>query len=103
MKQEKLYRYTSNGEGIYSIGKRLLPENLANEAWEARKWLPKPVLQPGEYLFFLTEKGRRKYEETLLRIHEKYLDNIELHQLYQDELTEEVIYQDEWQIVFKKN
>lgn len=62
LKYKKLYRYTANGEGIWSAGKRLLPEDLIEEAWEARKWMPKPQLPDGDYRFYLTEKGKEKYE-----------------------------------------
>lgn len=96
----KLYRYTSNGEGIYSIGKRLLPEPLAEEAWEARKWLPKPQLPEGKYRFFLTEKGKDQYENTLLKVHQKYLSNID-HQEVDSSKLGDVIYEDEWQVVVK--
>ena len=58
-KYTQLYRYTSNGEGVFSAGKRLLPENLVDEAWEARKWMPKPKLPEGEYRFLLTPKGKK--------------------------------------------
>lgn len=33
----KLYRYTTNGEGVFSAGKRLLPEELVNEVFDADK------------------------------------------------------------------
>lgn len=36
MKQDYLYRYTSEGEGIFTAGKRLLPESLINEVLEAK-------------------------------------------------------------------
>ncbi|MBP7134093.1 hypothetical protein KBA73_02650 [Patescibacteria group bacterium] len=98
MFQQKLYRYTANGEGIWSAGKRLLPEELVDEAWENRKWMPKPQLPDGEYRFFLTEKGRKKYEETLLNTHKKYLSNIQLEEVDQSNVGE-VVYEDEWQVV----
>jgi len=72
----KLYRYTSNNEGIWSVGKRLLPEDLIDEAWENRKWMPKPELPEGEYRFFLTKEGKDHYKKTLLITHKKYLKNI---------------------------
>jgi hypothetical protein len=99
---KKLYRYTSNGEGIYLVGKRLLPESLVEEAWEARKWLPKPQLPPGEYRFFMTEKGKAKYEETLLKVHQKYLTNIVCQEIDISEINEDIIYEDEWQLVVRQ-
>jgi hypothetical protein len=97
----KLYRYTSQGEGIYSIGKRLLPENLIEEAWNARKWLPKPVLPEGEYTFYLTEKGKQEYEKTLLKVHQKYLSDIKLEEIDVANLKD-TVYEDEWQVVINK-
>ncbi|MBI3632249.1 MAG: hypothetical protein HY225_02275 [Candidatus Vogelbacteria bacterium] len=96
-----LYRYTSNGEGIWSAGKRFLPEELISEAWEQRKWMPKPKLPEGEYQFFLTEKGKQKYDETLLNVHKKYLTDIKFEKI--ESLTiGDIVYQDEWQVVTKK-
>ena len=63
----KLYRYTTNEEGVWSAGKRLLPDNLINEAFEQRKWMKKPKLPNGEYQFFLTEKGKEQYEKNLTK------------------------------------
>ncbi|MBI5126705.1 MAG: hypothetical protein HZA80_03005 [Candidatus Taylorbacteria bacterium] len=96
-----LYRYTSNGEGIFSAGKRLLPESLVDEAWEARKWMPKPSLPEGEYRFFLTEKGKVQYESTLLKVHQKYLSNIKMEEIDPHTIGE-IVYHDEWQVVVKK-
>jgi len=96
----KLYRYTSHGEGVFSIGKRLLPKELINEAWEARKWLLKPKLAEGEYRFYLTQKGKDKYESTLWNVHKKYLNNIQCQEIEENNLKD-IVYQDEWQIVIK--
>lgn len=98
MLHTKLYRYTSNGEGIFSAGKRLLPEELVEEAWGNRQWLPKPQLPEGDYRFFLTEKGKETYENTLLRTHKKYLDEIHCES-YDLEDESGVVYRDEWQVV----
>jgi hypothetical protein len=100
--QTKLYRYTSNDEGIFSAGKRLLPENLAGEALEARKWMPKPKLPAGNYRFFLTEKGKGQYESTLLKVHQKYLSKIQCNEVDPYNIGE-VVYEDEWQVVVKKD
>lgn len=64
-KMEKLYRYTTNGEGVFSTGKRLLPKELVDEVLEAKKWLIKPNLNSGNYRFYLTQKGREMYKKTL--------------------------------------
>jgi hypothetical protein len=97
----KLYRYTSEGEGIYTIGKRLLPENLVSEANEARKWLPKPQFPQGEYKFYLTQMGKEQYEKTLLKVHKKYLKDIEYEEIEFSDL-DKIFFQDEWQVVIKK-
>ncbi len=96
-----LYRYTSNGEGIWSAGKRLLPENLVAEAFEQRKWLPKPVLPIGEYVFYLTEKGKEKYEKTLLNVHRKYLKDIQCEKIVEFDAGR-IVYHDDWQVVLRK-
>ena len=98
---KKLYRYTSNKEGVYLIGKRLLPTHLVEEVNEARKWLLKPQLPEGEYRFFLTENGKEKYESTLLPVHQKYLTNIECQEVDPAKIGV-IIYEDEWQVVVKK-
>ena len=102
--QSNLYRYTSNGEGVFTIGKRLLPAELAGEALQARSWLPKPDLPAGnEYRFYMTEKGKEKYEQTLLLVHKKYLTDIKVEASSFEAVKKigEVIYKDEWQVVVK--
>ena len=98
---EKVYRYTSNNEGVFSAGKRLLPKELIDEAWENRKWLPKPNLPDGDYRFYLTLKGKEQYEKTLLNVHKKYLPNIKLEEINKNNIGE-IIYEDEWQVVVKE-
>ena len=97
-KMEKLYRFTTNGEGVFSAGKRLLPEELVNEVNENRKWLKKPNLGNGNYRFYLTKKGKEMYESTLLLSHKKYLPNIKLEIINKKDLIK-IIYEDEWQVV----
>ena len=96
-----LYRFTVNGEGVWSAGKRLLPEALVTEAEAQRKWLPKPILPKGEYIFLLTEGGKRQYENTLMRIHEKYLEPI-VCEVFSAKQLGEIVYRDEWQVVVRK-
>lgn len=98
---QKLYRYTSAGEGIFSIGKRSLPKELMKEANEARKWLPRPELPEGEYSFFFTAKGKEAYEKTLLSVHKKYLPDIRCEEVEFAHIGE-VAYEDEWQAVAKQ-
>lgn len=98
---EKLYRYASQGEGVFSIGKRLLPKYLAEEADEAWKWLPYPELPEGEYQYFFTEKGKEKYEKTLLLVHKKYLSDIRCEEAGSPG-SSRVAYEDEWQTIVRK-
>lgn len=104
IKLKFLYRYTSNGEGVWSVGKRLLPSNLVEEANEARKWLVKPNLPEANYIFYMTYKGKKMYEKTLLRIHKKYLSNIKCERLSFKKVnkTGNIVYEDDYQIVLKK-
>ena len=94
----KLYRYTTKGEGVFSAGKRLLPENLVEEVLEAKKWLVKPKLLKGNYRFYLTEKGKEVYERTLLKSHKKYLKDIKL-EIIERRKIRNIIYEDKYQIV----
>lgn len=97
---EKLYRYTSQGEGVFSIGKRFPPKYLAEEADAARKWLPCPELPEGEYQYFFTEKGKEEYEKTLLPVHKKYLSDIQCEEAGSPE-SSRVAYEDEWQTIVR--
>ena len=100
IKEKIVYRYTTKGEGVFSAGKRLLPENLVNEVLEAKKWLKKPNLAEGEYKFYLTRKGKEKYERTLFLSHKKYLKEIKLEKFDLNKLKN-IVYQDEHQVVEK--
>ncbi len=95
---EKLYRYTTNGEGVFSAGKRLLPEGLINEVNWNRKWLKKPNLEDGNYRFYLTKKGKEIYEKSLLLSHIKYLPNITLEVINRNAIKN-IVYEDEHQLV----
>ena len=102
--QNNLYRYTSNGEGVFTIGKRILPAELADEALQARSWLPKPDLPAGnKYRFYMTEMGKEKYEQTLLLVHKKYLTDIKVETMSYEAVNSlgDIIYKDEWQVVVK--
>ena len=101
MKTRFIYRYTSNDEGVFSAGKRLLPKSLVDEAWEARKWIPKPRLpKKVEYRFYLTLEGKRMYKKTLLKVHKKYLTNIKCEKISLEDKAK-VVYEDKWQVVVK--
>ena len=93
-----VYRFTTNGEGVFSAGKRLLPDELIDEVVERKKWLIKPKLKEGDYRFYLTEEGKDMYKKTLLLSHKKYLPNIKLEKITYSNL-ENIIYEDKYQVV----
>ena len=95
-----LYRFTTHGEGVFSAGKRLLPPALLSEVIEAKSWLPKPSLPRRTYRFYLTKKGKEKYEKTLLISHKKYLPDIRCKTILRSALKS-IVYEDEWQVVDK--
>ena len=96
----KLYRYLTNGEGVWSAGKRLLPADLVEEANKNRSWLSKPELPESNYRFWLTELGKEKYQQTLYQTHQKYLPSITLEEMDRDSIGE-TVYEDEFQVVEK--
>ena len=96
----KLYRYTTHGEGVFSAGKRLLPDDLIEKVGDARSWLPKPQLPQGAYRFYLTEKGRELYTSRLKPLHEMYLDDIQMD-IYERDDIDGAVYHDAWQVVFR--
>lgn len=93
-----LYRYTANGEGVFSAGKRLLPGALAADALSAREWIIKPKLPEGSYHFYFTEAGKVMYEQTLLRVHQQYLSNLRCEEIDPTTIGT-IIYEDAWQVV----
>lgn len=99
-KDNVLYRYMTHGEGVWSAGKRLLPPELVDEANKNRAWLTKPALPLGEYRFYMTNKGKEKYEDTLYKTHQKYLPDITLEGIPREKIGE-VVYEDEFQVVAK--
>lgn len=94
---QKLYRHTSDKKDVFG---KIPPEDFRKEAEEAGKWLLCPELPPGEYRFFLTEKGKEEYEKTLLPVHKKYLSDISCDETDSSKL-DTVAYEDEWQVVVK--
>lgn len=96
----QVYRYTTNGEGVWSAGKRLLPPHLVEEANQSRAWLTRPDLPEGNFRFWLTEKGKQQYESTLYLTHQKYLAKVTLEEVSRDSLGE-IVYEDEYQVVEK--
>lgn len=96
----KLYRFTTNGRGVWSEGKRLLPTDLIEEVNTNRKWLKKPDLPEGDYIFYLNERGKEKYLASLYKTHQKYLKDI-TETLTSLSDKETVVYEDEHQVVVR--
>jgi hypothetical protein len=97
----KLYRYTSEGEGIFNKERESLPDSMIDEGHKARAWLPKPDLDVENFSFYLKEKGNNEYKKKLLPFHQKFLKDIECEELEIDVQVDDVVYQDEWQIALK--
>jgi len=102
---ELVYRFTAKTgenkrEGVWSVGKRLLPPELVEEANANRAWLNKPTLPRGDFRFWMTDKGRAMYESSLKRVHNKYLQDIQVEAVSREKLGE-IVYQDEFQVVEK--
>lgn len=100
-----LYRYTTNGEGTFSAGRRLLdtqtPDFIAKVLAIVAKnkdWLVLPELEYDNLEFYWTESGKKKYEEGFLPSHSEYLPNIQLEIIKYDELKGKVVYEDEYQV-----
>ncbi len=94
----KLYRYLTNGEGVWSAGKRLLPVELVEEVNKKRARLTKPLLPEGGYRFWLTKAGKIRYGKTLFITHQKYLPDIKIEEIFKKDLGR-VVYEDEFQVV----
>jgi hypothetical protein len=101
----KLYRYTTNGEGTFSAGRRLLdsqpPEFIAKVLEVVKKnkeWLILPELEEGNLEFYWTELGKEKYESGVYLIHKKYLPDIQLETISDEELQGKVVYRDMYQV-----
>jgi hypothetical protein len=103
--QGMLYRYTTNGEGTFSAGRRLLntqPKEFIEKMLEVvrrnKSWLRLPELSMDNLEFYWTEEGKSKYEEDFLPMHRQYLPDIKLEVVNYDELPGEVVYEDEHQV-----
>ena len=93
-----LYRYTTNGKGVFTEGKEKMPEELVEKILEAKKWLDRPDIDSPSTSYF-TPEGAAKYEETLLPLHKEYLENIIKEEFQRKDLGE-VLYSDEYQELF---
>jgi hypothetical protein len=103
--ENRLYRYTTNSEGTFSAGRRLLdsqPADFIAKVLEVvrknKEWLSLPELEHDNLEFYWTEAGNKKYEENFLPIHKEYLPNIHLEIIKLEDLPGKIVYQDENQI-----
>ena len=102
-RNDKYYRITYNGEGIYNA----LKKRISLEQWqellksEKIKWLPKPPRYAESKKSYFTKKGYDKFKELVLPIIYEYLDNKNV-QIEKVENISNVIYEDEFQVVINK-
>ena len=100
MKQNKYYRITYNGEGIYNA----LKKNISLDEWknllksEKINWLPKPPNYAQNNKSYFTQKGYEQFFSLVFKIIIKYLDKEKIKVEQVDNL-ESIIYEDEFQIV----
>lgn len=98
-KSDTLYRYTTDGKGVFRAGKEQMPEELIEEILEAKKWLANPGASHEGSTSYFTPEGAKKYEETLMPLHKKYLKNIVKEEILRTKLGD-AIYKDEHQVLF---
>lgn len=103
--QGKLYRYTTNGEGTFSAGRRFLdtqPKDFIEKMLEVVKrnksWLRLPELPIDNLEFYWTEEGKLKYDAEFLLMHKRYLPNIKLDKVSYDALPGDIVYEDKHQV-----
>jgi hypothetical protein len=102
---KNLYRYTTNGEGTFSAGRRLIDSLSADLKAEVlsvvaknKSWLTLPALSMDNLEFYWTELGRQKYEESFLVVHQKYLPNIQFIVTTYEQLSGPIVYEDIYQV-----
>ncbi|NIQ78530.1 MAG: hypothetical protein GTN93_10635 [Anaerolineae bacterium] len=96
-----LYRWTAEGEGIFAVGKRKIPKDLVPLFREQANWLFKPMLPPGDIEFLFTERGNRRYINSILPIHKKYLKKIKSKKIPRS-MVKEILYEDQFQVAVPK-
>lgn len=102
---EKLYRVTHNGIGIYEA----MRKQCSAERWkellssEVFTWLPKPKSYPNGNLSYFTKEGIDKFNELVLPEAEKIVgDNITIDKIDSKEIGK-IVYRDKYQIIACNN
>lgn len=100
----KYYRITYNGEGIYNALKNRIDSNVWQKILlsENINWLPKPPKYSSNNTSYFTEKGYLVFSNKTMPTIYKYLkkENIKIEMF--DEISDSILYSDEYQIVVNK-
>lgn len=98
-KDEKFYRVTHNGIGIYQA----LRQQVSKDRWkellqsEAFTWLPKPKDYPPGHISYFTKKGIQKFNELTLPIVTAVIgDNVKIEEV---KGIKNIVYYDEYQVI----
>lgn len=98
---EKLYRVTHNGIGIYEA----MRQHMSLDQWkdflksDNATWLPKPDKYPDGYTSYFTKEGIDKFNELVYPIACGILgDNIKYEEFDQDDIGD-IVYKDNYQII----
>ena len=98
---EKLYRVTHNGIGIYEA----MRQHMSLDKWrdflksDNATWLPKPDKYPDGYTSYFTKEGIDKFNELVYPIACGVLgDNIKYEEFDQDDIGN-IVYKDNYQII----
>lgn len=102
---DKYYRITYNGEGIYNA----LKNNVSPVIWQEIlsnddiSWLPKPPTYSSKNISYFTEKGYDEFSNRVMPIISNYLkkENIKVDTF--DKISNPILYSDEYQIVVVVN
>lgn len=102
---EKLYRVTHNGIGIYEAMRKQCSAKRWKEllSSEVFTWLPKPKSYPNGNLSYFTKEGIDKFNELVLPEAEKIVgDNITIDKIDSNEIGK-IVYRDKYQIIACNN
>jgi hypothetical protein len=100
------WRVTYQGTGIYEALKKAMFDQTGNsEAWlsfiksDACKWLPTPPSYGSNNASFFTEKGINKFNELVLPIVTKYIDQKYIKTEELSVPSNQIVYSDEFQFI----
>ena len=98
-----IYHYTSDGEDIFSVSKRLVPHGLADEIKKASEWIPKVYLDGRLFDVYLTEKGNELYKKTLLPIHADFIPRIICRSIDKKDISaiDSLVHINRYQLIFR--